>query len=401
MFSASSGAAFLGSEAASGAMAASGAEKLTWAQIACNCNDMRSHPLFRELLEIVTEQVVPNKERQCLSHHTTASCRAKEAPIESLKAIGMDNSLHGSASHRMCRVALDFPHTFYSHDQSPMLYITRDCASHKEAQKEAALEVLTILLAAAPELVRMPEKCFTRRRDSIDELRHAARETHAKRRDFGGDPIAKVYGPWTTIIHDPDIHAQPAARRPSSYVEGTSDEAILAIMAGWFRNTGALSASHLPYNAWMYLEHTLPPQGLVPFLERNKSSIVWWRHGNEIWFSLRNTSTAACTTVLSLYNADATCESLQPFHSGFGLPATTTFYRHFSAPGQQPATFAEKPWNKQPAHLRGKASSSGQQPAAWPAWPAASHLQETTTEEIPDWKMQLADDRNLVKFQYQ
>jgi hypothetical protein len=199
-------------------------------------------------------------------------------------------------------------------------------------------------------------------------------------------------------MHDPDIHAQPAARRPSSYVEGTSDEAILAIMAGWFRNTGALSASHLPYNAWMYLEHTLPPQGLVPFLERNKSSIMWWRQGKEIWFSLRNTSTAACTTVLSLYNADATCESLQPFHSGFGLPSTTTFYRHFSASGQHPATLAATPWNQQPAHLRGSASSSGQQPAAWAA---ASHLQETTTGEISDWKKQLADDRNLVKFQYQ
>jgi hypothetical protein len=401
MFSASSGAAFLGSEAASGAMAASGAEKLTWAEIACNCNEMRSHPLFRELFEIVTEQVVPNKERQCLSHHTTASCRAKEAPIESLKAIGMDNSLHGSASHRMCRVALDFPHTFYSHDQSPMLYITRDCASHKEAQKEAALEVLTILLAAAPELVRMPEKCFTRRRDSIDELRHAARETHAKRRDFGGDPIAKVYGPWTIIIHDPDIHTQPAARRPSSYVGGTSDEDILATMATWFGNTGGLRASHLPYNAWMYLEHTLPPQGLVPFLERNKSSIAWWRHENEIWFSLRNTSTAACTTVLTHYNADATCESLQPFHSGFKLPATTTFYSQFSPSVQQPAALVENPWNKQPSYSRGKASSSGQQPAAWSAWPAASHLQKTTTDEIPNWKKELADDRNLLKIQYQ
>jgi hypothetical protein len=399
MCSAASGAAgeaFLGSEAASGAGAASGAPKLTWAQIAVNCNEMRSHPLFLELFEVVTAQVVPNKERQCLSHHTTASCRANEAPIVSLKAIGMDTVLHGSASHRKCRVALDFQHTFYSHDRSPMLYITRDCASHKEAQKEAALEVLTILLAAAPELVRLPAKCFRREGDSVVEVRDAARETHAKRREFGGDPFAKVYGPWSAIRHDPDIHAQPAARRASSYVEGTSDEEILAIMAGWFRNAGVLNASHLPYNAWMYLEHTLPPQGLVPFLERNKSSIVWWRQGQQIYFSLRNTSTAASTTVLSIYNADATCESLQPFHSGFGFPSATTFYRHFSASGQQPAALAATSWNQQPAQLPGRASSSGQQPTALAA---ASHLQETTTGETPDWKMLIADDRKLRTFQ--
>jgi hypothetical protein len=399
MFSAASGAAdeaFLGSEAASGAGAASGAPKLTWAQIAVNCNEMRSHPLFLELFEVVTAQVVPNKERQCLSHHTTASCRANSAPIVSLKAIGMDTVLHGSASHRKCRVALDFQHTFYSHDRSPMLYITRDCASHKEAQKEAALEVLTILLAAAPELVRLPAKCFRREGDSVVDVRDAARETHAKRRQFWDDPFAKVYGPWSAICHDPEIHAQPAARRASSYVEGTSDEEILAIMAGWFRNAGVLNASHLPYNAWMYLEHTLPPQGLVPFLERNKSSIVWWRQGQQIHFSLRNTSTAASTTVLSIYNADATCESLQPFHSGFGFPSATTFYRHFSASGQQPAALAATSWNQQPAQLPGRASSSGQQPAALAA---ASHLQETTTGETPDWKMLLADDRKLRKFQ--
>jgi hypothetical protein len=145
----------------------------------------------------------------------------------------------------------------------------------------------------------------------------------------------------------------------------------------------------------------LPPQGLVPFLERNKSSIAWWRHEKEIWFSLRNTSTAACTTVLTHYNADATCESLQPFHSGFKLPATTTFYSQFSPSVQQPAALVENPWNKQPSYSRGKASSSGQQPAAWPAWPAASHLQKTTTDEIPNWKKELADDRNLLKIQYQ
>jgi hypothetical protein len=167
-------------------------------------------------------------------------------------------------------------------------------------------------------------------------------------------------------------------------------------MAGWFRNAGVLNASHLPYNAWMYLEHTLPPQGLVPFLERNKSSIVWWRQGQQIYFSLRNTSTAASTTVLSIYNADATCESLQPFHSGFGFPSATTFYRHFSASGQQPAALAATSWNQQPAQLPGRASSSGQQPAALAA---ASHLQETTTGETPDWKMLLADDRKLRKFQ--
>jgi hypothetical protein len=399
MCSAASGAAdeaLLGSEAASGAGAASGAPKLTWAQIAVNCNEMRSHPLFLELFEVVTAQVVPNKERQCLSHHTTASCRKDRAPIVSLKAIGMETLLHGSTSHQKCRVALDFQHTFYAHDQSPMLYITGDCASPKEAQKQAALEVLTILLAAAPELVRLPAKCFRSEADSVVEVRDAARVTHAKRRELGGDPFAKVYGPWSAITNDTDIHAgpaaQPAARR---YVEGTSDEEILSIMAGWFRNAAALNASRLPCNAWMYLEQTLPPQGLVPFLERNKASIVWWRQGKENYFSLRNTSTAASTTVLSKYNADASCESLQPFHSGFGLPSATTFYGHFSASSQQPAALAATTLNQQPAQFRGGASSSGQQPAALSA---ASHWTQTTGE-IPDWKVLLSDDRKLGRFQ--
>ena len=86
---------------------------------------LRNTELFKELYLEVQRFVIRGKERQCLSYHTTSPCRAKKAPpapIESLKACGMNKAIHkGPGVH----VHVHLPHSFYDDDSWRFDYYSR------------------------------------------------------------------------------------------------------------------------------------------------------------------------------------------------------------------------------------------------------------------------------------
>ncbi len=58
--------------------------------------------MFLAVLGVVEEEILPGKERQALSCHTMAQCRPNGAPLESLKACGLDVPITVGASTTVC-----------------------------------------------------------------------------------------------------------------------------------------------------------------------------------------------------------------------------------------------------------------------------------------------------------
>ena len=244
---------------------------------------LRKTPMFQELFRVVKNAVHSGKERQCLSHHTTAACRANRAPVESLKSCGLEEAIV-SPCGTCVHVHLHLPHTFYNDDCWGIHYYSPPCPRLKDAQKIACLEILTILLAMQPNLVRIPPKCV-----AVDpkELRKEGRRIHQARLGQWVDPFEEVTL-WEDLVDDESIHAVSDARR-QHYTPGTSDDEILSVLTSWARlkSQQAVDSRRLPKHAWMYLRSVIPPHGLWDFLRRNEHAIEYWREGQSICFQFR------------------------------------------------------------------------------------------------------------------
>ena len=247
---------------------------------------LRQEPMFQDLFRVVKNAVHSGKERQCLAYHTTQSCRANQAsraPVESLKSCGLEKAIE-SPCGRGVHVHLHLPHTFYDDDCWGIHYYSPPCPCLKDAQKIACLEILTILLAMQPNLVRIPRKCV-----GIDPsvLRMEGRRIHKARLDQWTDPFAEVIR-WDDLVDDELIHAVSDARG-QHYTPGTSDDEILSVLTSWarFKSQQAVDSRRLPKHAWMYLRSVIPPHGLWDFLRRNEHAIEYWREGQSICFQFR------------------------------------------------------------------------------------------------------------------
>ena len=119
---------------------------------------LRKTGMFQELFAQVQLAVAPGMERECLSHHTTASCRAHGAPLKSLKSCGIETPIP-SPDRKGVYVHLDLPHSFYNNDSWGFQYYSPSCPNLKDAQKIASLEILTTLLSMQPNIVRIPDSC--------------------------------------------------------------------------------------------------------------------------------------------------------------------------------------------------------------------------------------------------
>ncbi len=131
---------------------------------------MRQDPIFLALLGVVEEEVIPGKERQALSYHTTAQCR-RGAPLESLKGCGLDVPITMGAS---TSVRLRMPNFMEAGDGRRVEFLSAGHASAVEAKRRTVMEYLTLLLGAEPNRVHLPPKCFRGGERSIERLRDAA-----------------------------------------------------------------------------------------------------------------------------------------------------------------------------------------------------------------------------------
>ena len=240
---------------------------------------LRKTKIFQELYRKVELSVAPGKERNCLSHHTTRSCRRDRAPIESLKDCGMEVAIPspcGSGVH----VHVHLPHTFYNDDSWGFHYYSPTCPNYGTAKKIACLEILTTLLSMQPKLVRLPSSCVA----DPSQLRDAGCNTHFQRVLFWLDPFGSVTR-WEPLVTDESIHAVSGARQ--HYTPGTSDMEILSVMMSWAFKQPA-DSRRLPKHAWMYLRSVLPRGGMWDFFVRNNNAFNYWREGKSIRFQFRD-----------------------------------------------------------------------------------------------------------------
>ena len=103
------------------------------------CEELRKSDQFQAFVSAVQGHIKKGKARQCLSHHTTASCRTRRGPtpIESLKSIGLEKDVQGSSPGTVCR-KLSFEHTFYDNDSWPMEYIPRDYPGQRRHNEDGS-----------------------------------------------------------------------------------------------------------------------------------------------------------------------------------------------------------------------------------------------------------------------
>ena len=66
--------------------------RIDWDLCATHMAAIRATPLFNNLIVAIREEIPAFKIRQCLSHHTTASCRKDGAPVPSsgMKGLGLN-----------------------------------------------------------------------------------------------------------------------------------------------------------------------------------------------------------------------------------------------------------------------------------------------------------------------
>ena len=258
---------------------------------------LRQDAAFQALFRKVRTAVKKNQERSCLNHHTTGSCRANEAPIPSLKACGLDDPI---ASPDDCGKILhvSMANTFYEGDGKGLEYWSEPFPSSagrervKEFKETACLEILTVLLATQPNIVRMPGKCVSG--DNQNLLRGAGRQTHSARLKRLVDPFGDVLC-WEPLLTDEAIHqvaVRNRARALQYYVPGTSDEEIVGVIRSWTCNQYRIFAvNRMPEHWCTYLRSVLPPGGLEDFLTRNTATFEYRRdQDNHITFKFRSSA---------------------------------------------------------------------------------------------------------------
>ena len=257
---------------------------------------LRQDAAFQALFRKARTAVKKNQERSCLSHHTTGSCRANEAPIPSLKACGLDDPI-ASPDDRGKVLHVSMANTFYEGDGKGLEYWSEPFPSSagrervKEFKGTACLEILTVLLATQPNIVRMPLKCL---RGDPNQLRAEGRIVHQDRLNRWSDPFGAVQT-WEALVTDETIHRvslRGKARALQYYVPGTEDEEIVRVMRSWSTNQQRPYRAHrMPEHRRNYLRAVLPPGGLEDFLARNAATFEHWREeDNTITFKFRSSA---------------------------------------------------------------------------------------------------------------
>ena len=106
-------------------------ERTDWELSAKHMAAIRETPLFKNLIGELRKEIPSTKIRQCLSHHTTASCRKNDAPLSSsgLKGLGLSDPViypTDSSQTLVRQIRLPFQHTFYADDLWPLAYCSRE-----------------------------------------------------------------------------------------------------------------------------------------------------------------------------------------------------------------------------------------------------------------------------------
>jgi len=239
---------------------------------------MRADPIFQALFAVVHTETRKGRERQALSHHTTASCRREGAPIQSLKASGIDTAI---VSDRGVRVRLIMPNFMEASDGRRVEYETAICANHDEAKRLAAQEYLCLLLGVEPNMVWLPNKCFTDGCRSVGRLREAARVAHAARGQAAFDAWAWAVGTHQEAYTGPPP-PPPAGQlgsrytAPAAHEENARDQLILDTIQSWQMPMGGFRGCHMRREQYEFLEEHIPRRGLMSWLQRHSDVFRVW-----------------------------------------------------------------------------------------------------------------------------
>ena len=242
-----------GQAAASGAALAGGVWKSpltpTDGQVAA-LKDMQSYQVLKTYIK---EQAI--NVRGCLSHHV----RCAHLPDDyHLKKCGLDDTPLRIHEEGMVAIKLYIPNAFQAGDGQFIDYTSGPHRNKLQAQAEACLEILALLLAVAPRNVittvnqwRDGEK-VVRQADAVCNERRAALHLQLSPEQ----PLAPLAPSRRSRNYQPPNSDAEAAQRETD---------VLAL----FATLQARKYEYVPTSIGLQLERLLPPGGLRPFFRRH------------------------------------------------------------------------------------------------------------------------------------
>ena len=258
----------------------------------------------------------PTSWRQCLSAHTSSPCSvAKVGPIASLKDIGLlqrvpsyDECVPGQLVATCVRMI--FPNSLKAEDQKAFLYASpRTNKPTNDFTADVCLDILTCLLVAAPNQIRMPQAAYGGS-FTVDKIRSCAQWLRIADLEVwraACDPMFTLTAVERMVALQPPIAPPPGMedfpRQPvASTQDGMEhiarqqvastrdDEAVLEVLLPFMLKKGVgfiLQPREVPANIYGTFNTHLPQKGLRPFVNRHLDLFEWVDEATYCTFRLR------------------------------------------------------------------------------------------------------------------
>ena len=227
--------------------------------------------------------------RQILSHHTSKCCRPAHegGVVPSLKSAGLDTRIQSRLGQFI--VVLELPALFNcqlvaSDFLGHFTYASREHDTHKKAQEEACLTVLTFLLTIAPQRMFIAPKSM----GNIDRVRAAAEE-------FRSTCVPPASGSWFEWYIDLNEALQPGQTVPKAiklgYIEPRNQaeraQLVLDVLRTWLGTQTPADPRNCPKAIREQLMTLVLPNQLKTFLLRHYCTFIVNEAHNRTWtFSL-------------------------------------------------------------------------------------------------------------------
>jgi hypothetical protein len=245
--------------------------------------------------------------RQILAHHTSQCCRPehKGGVVPSLKSAGLDNVIQSRLGQFI--VVLELPALFNcqlvaSDFLGHFTYASQEHDTHKKAQEEACLTVLTFLLTIAPQRMFIAPKSM----GNIDRVRAAAEE-------FRSTCVPPASGSWFEWYIDLNEAPQPGQTVPKAiklgYIEPRNQaeraQLVLDVLRTWLGTQTPADPRNCPKAIREQLMTLVLPNQLKTFLLRHDCIFIVNEAHKRTWtFSLAAVAAVSRNDVAPLVAAE-------------------------------------------------------------------------------------------------
>ena len=227
--------------------------------------------------------------RQALSQHTTVACQPHKhdgLPKISLNSAGLDFKIPANGGFK---VIVSLPCAYEITDGLAIHYESPVMPDFGAAQKQSCLDILSFLLAVAPQKVRMHPSNWKDGMASITQIRDEAAHvhgTHMQVSAYGDRPFSShIHDPMTFVPRPPAKHGRikyDESNMASVPADGSKELKALTVLSALKEGT-KFNASKLPEFIWSALDGILEKNELLPFMQKHPNRFQILRGSGGTW----------------------------------------------------------------------------------------------------------------------